>query len=272
MNPGIYTNLSMEDYHASPAISKSQLDLLARSPNHLRCKIDGDMDFDSASMRDGRMVHNAVLEPETFGQAFPVGPEVNRNAIIWKSFAVEHPGKTCLKPSELVDVKRLVDAVRRHPVAPKLLWAGRPVVESSMCWTDEETGLLCRCRPDLTNYHPSHGFYGLDLKKVKCAAAWDFSKACHEYNYDLQAWFYSEGYLQCTGDHLQAFFFLAVELAAPWSVELYEADEEMVENGRKKGRKLLRQYADCLETGVWHGYNIAPVTKISLPAYGLAKE
>ena len=67
MNPGIYENISNEDYHGGEGISKSGLDLIAKSPAHYKAVIDGITVREPTKAQSlGTAFHELLLEPDLF--------------------------------------------------------------------------------------------------------------------------------------------------------------------------------------------------------------
>ncbi len=236
--------MTIDDYHASPGISNSGLGLMNRSPRHYRMR-DGQ---DTKALADGRMIHTAVLEPEKFEGQYVFGPNVSRATKEWKAFQAANFGKICLKPSSTAGLEQVVAAVHEHPLAKVLLREAD--IEQSMAWIDIETGVMCRIRPDII----SNGSMA-DLKKTACASPDRFARSCVDYGYHRQAAMYMQGYEILTGDRPEDFYFLAVEMTAPFCCEAYRVPQDMMESGARQYRKLLRLYADCLLADEWPGYS-----------------
>lgn len=71
MQPGVYDGISNSDYHGGQGISKSGLDLLARSPMHLKWAMDAANDNPpTAAQKIGTAAHALILEPEVFAQEY----------------------------------------------------------------------------------------------------------------------------------------------------------------------------------------------------------
>lgn len=71
MQPGVYPDLSNEEYHGGPGISKSGLDLIHRSPLHYRAAKTAANDNEPTSAQFiGTAFHSLVLEPEKFSQLY----------------------------------------------------------------------------------------------------------------------------------------------------------------------------------------------------------
>lgn len=67
MNPGIYENISNDEYHGCEGISKSGLDLVAKSPAHYKAVIDGiTVREPTKAQALGTAFHELLLEPELF--------------------------------------------------------------------------------------------------------------------------------------------------------------------------------------------------------------
>lgn len=75
MRPGIYPDISNADYHGGPGVSKSLLDLIARSPAHMKVAIDRTPDerTPTAAQAIGTAFHALVLEPGEFAKQYTLG-------------------------------------------------------------------------------------------------------------------------------------------------------------------------------------------------------
>jgi exodeoxyribonuclease VIII len=80
MKPGIYFDISNEDYHAGDGVSKSQLDMVALSPALLQWQKSAPVDTEKLKALDmGTALHCLLLEPEEFDKRFIVAPQFNRH-------------------------------------------------------------------------------------------------------------------------------------------------------------------------------------------------
>ena len=93
-----------------------------------------------------------------------------------------------------------------------------------------------------------------------------FSRAIANWDYHLQAAWYSDGYTLTTGNPVLGFVFGAVESAWPHAAAAYMLDDAGLDKARAENRRLLDLYAECKRTGVWPGYQ-ASIQAISLPAW-----
>lgn len=271
MNPGIYAGIENAAYHGGEGVSKSGLDVLARSPLHYWAKyIDPNREQQepTPAMRLGTAIHTAVLEPGEFGKRYHVAPVVDRRTKDGKAEwqlaldQAETAGAELISNDDAITCMRIAEQVRSHPTARKVFATGQ--AELSCYWTDAETGLLCKCRPDWLSLP-----LVVDLKSTDDASASGFQRSAWNYRYWVQAAWYLDGIEQATGQRPEAFVFGAFEKAAPYASAFYFADESMIDMGRREYRKLLRVLADCKASDRWPGYD-TDVRPLGLPAWALA--
>ena len=269
MQPGVYESLPNADYHASSALSRSGLTLLQkRSPLHYwRAYIDPNRPEpeDTPAFRLGSAVHAYVLEPAAWASDYAVAPDCDRRTKkgkeTWTAFVEEVGDRTILKEAEAAQAVAIGQSVLKHPLAHSLVRSGAS--EVSMFWEDEETGVLCRCRPD---HLPPSGRV-VDLKTTQDASYDSFRRSAFTLGYHHQAAFYLEG-CRAVGVDVNDFAFVVVEKTPPYAVALYRAPEHMIEVGRQACREAIRTYAACLESGEWPGYGQTDsLTDLELPLW-----
>jgi exodeoxyribonuclease VIII len=271
METGIYAGISNDAYHGGPGVSKSGLDLVARSPLHYWSRyLDPNREErePTPAMRLGTAIHTAVLEPGEFAKRHHVAPAVDRRTkdgkATWEAAvdAAAAAGAELISNDDALTCMRIAEQVRQHPTARKVFATGQ--AEMSCYWTDAETGLLCKCRPDWLSMP-----LVVDLKSTDDASAVGFQRSAWTYRYWVQAAWYMDGVEQATGQRPDAFVFAAFEKAAPYACAFYFADDAMIEMGRAEYRKQLRVLADCIQSDTWPGYT-TDVMPLGLPAWALA--
>ncbi|MBO0950870.1 PD-(D/E)XK nuclease-like domain-containing protein [Fibrella forsythiae] len=146
-----------------------------------------------------------------------------------------------LEPHTIQDLPENVDLVLLQKLAsvaradPFLSWALRfSKKETIRLWQDPITGLALKSKLDLIY----KGRLIIDIKSTSCRTYADFLKSCETYEYDRQAAFY----LDSIGG--KKFVFIAIQKSKPfnvWMVE-YHTNGSFIESGRKKYRRLLREW------------------------------
>lgn len=250
MTPGIHS-ISNAAYHAGPGISKSGLwKLWNETPAAFRYAQD--CHTPSTKAQDfGSAAHVAILEPELFEAEFARGPDARGNSNAWKESAAiaSFNGMTLLKPADYDAVLYLRDEARKNPIIRQLTSDAQ--IEQAAYWKDEETGELCRCKPDV--YSRKHGLIG-DIKTTTCAAREQWTRRLMDFGYHVQEPYYSDGWQIAGGGPVNGFVFIVVESTAPHLIAAYELDPDSAEEGRQIYRAALRLYADCKRSGNWPGY------------------
>ena len=263
MTPTIRHDLTNAQYHASPAISKSGLDLIRKAPA-LYAYRRWNPQEQTPAMRLGTLTHTVVLEPEVFARSVIVRPKgidrrTSAGKLAWAEFEVQAEGREIITAEEMSKLCEIQQAVHNHPAAAKAL-AGSPVIEQSIFW--DADGIACRCRPDAVT---ERGVI-VDLKTTSDASPEGFARSIASYRYHVQAAFYSDGYRAAFGEPPRGFVFIAVETEPPYLVAVYVASMTMTSRGRFDYREDLDTFRRCQETGTWPGYSDAPLT-IDLPKW-----
>jgi hypothetical protein len=245
--PAGILDISNEAYHATNAISKSGLwTLHSKTPAHYRHaerKPSAAFDLGTAS-------HTAILEPEKLGSSIVRGP-ADRRGNKWSEAQAmaEMEGRLLLTAGDYDAVLRIRDAAHRNPLVRKLTASAQ--VERSAFWMDEETGQLCRCRPDC--YSPVLKLMA-DVKTTADAGPREFTKSLAKYGYHMQEAMYSEGWEVAGGGEVDGFVFIAVEKDSPHVVSVFELDRNAAAEGYAIYRAALNRYAECAAADNWPGY------------------
>lgn len=268
MEPGVYSGITNDAYHSGEGISKSGLDLIGRSPLHYWAKYldpQREPQEPTPAMLLGTAIHSAVLEPHSFANDYVVFPKIDRRTKEGKAYydelVAQAAGRTIISADDYATCVSIQDNVRRHPAAQVLLNDGEP--ELSVYWRDEQTGVLCKCRPDWMNYKANTI---IDVKSTDDASPAGFQKSIVKWGYHVQAAWYLDGVKAATGHAPKAFIFAAFEKTRPFATAFYYADEDMIELGRQLYRERLDVFAACLKNNSWPGYP-QQLSPISLPGW-----
>lgn len=245
---GIHEGIPNDVYHSLPGISKSGLwTMYQKTPAHFRYAVRKETNaFDV-----GEAIHLAVLQPDVFETRVIRGPK-DRRGNNWKDFQAEatNSGRLLLTEADFDKALEVRDVVHADAWLNAMIVSPHSQVERSGIWTDAETGVTCRLRPDL--YRPDLGII-FDLKSTRCAEAETFARDVANYGYHAQEAWYSDGW-RALGQNVEAFVFIALEKDAPYCRAAYELLPSIVDEGRIAMRKTLRLYAQCAAVDRWPGY------------------
>ena len=250
--------ISNADYHADPAVSASHLHLVARSPQAYWAKyLDPNRPAvePTAAMRFGSLTHCATLEPDELLQRYGVAPDRRTKAGKEQAEVMTASGIEPVSQADLATALAIAAAVRNHPIAAELLAAGQ--AEQSYWWTDPDTGLRCKCRPDWLNAETV-----VDLKTTTDASPTGFARSVASYRYHVQAAHYLSGL-----NGVERFVFIAVEKTYPYAVGVYELDDAALTEGHDLRRRDMRRIQTCHAGNRWPGYTDDGVAVLSLPRW-----
>jgi hypothetical protein len=272
MKPGVYEGISNDDYHEGDGISSSQAKVMAlKTPAHYHYEyVDQEREREVrdkwGALAVGSLFHSLLLEPEKSLDEFLFVDKIERRSKIGKeNFAVALEEATNTKRNiitneEHENVKKMVEAARDQPLFRSLFSGG--VAEVSCYWIDEDTGILCKCRPDYL--HPDNII--VDLKSCQDASTEGAGKSSYNFGYYISAAFYLDGVAAATGRPTESFIFAFMEKAAPYCCAPYVITPEDIALGRMLYKLALAKIKMCTESDRWPGYTTS-VTELEIPAW-----
>lgn len=242
------TWIENDEYHKRTEISKTQLDMINSDPCLLEWSRNCPQDSKKMSTFDfGDAMHAICLEPDRLKSEFVVMPELNLRTNAGKeerdSFIAENAGKKILTADEHKKLNLMFDSVMANPEARKLIESAG-LAESSWFWTDSDTGVDCRCRPDKLVDNLL-----IDVKTTDTIAG--FAKSVDMYRYYVQDPFYCDG-LEANGLDDASMVFLVIQKTVEigrYPVVVRRLPIEAIEYGRMEYKRNLDEYRRFLEHG-----------------------
>jgi hypothetical protein len=269
--PGVY-DISSEEYHASPGISKSGISQFRKAPKKYwdsYLNPNKPPEEDKKCFRIGKGIHTLLLEYQKFN--FIPDPKMKKSKKadkqIWLDFKEANKDKKIISPDEYDLIVSGAEAISNHPEASKLI-IKEAQKEKSFYWIDEESGLLCKCRPDMW-----HKNIVIELKTTDNASQSAFMRSIYKYDYYTQAAMQIDGVEINTGVKIDYFMFLAIETTRPFSIGVWQLDEAAIDHGRKIYKNNLLKMRECFDKNHWPDYTSgSDVKRISLPTYAFMEE
>lgn len=271
---GAWLDVPAEAYHTGPGVSKSQLAAFSRTPAHARHALDhwaAELHQYTPATLLGSLTHMLILEPENVGDRFVVERAFSGKGAVaaraeWRDFT-ETAGLASVPQDTWDRAVACASAVRRE--WGHLLEDGE--VEHSAYWTDANTGMLCRCRPDFVTAHQFEDEFEnahrvvLDVKTAEDAGYSAFGRSIARFGYHTSVAMYRQG-MERVHDEPFHYWFLVVESKPPHLAALYAVDMQAEAIGLELFRRQLGAYVDARRSGRWPGYPRA-VRVVELPKW-----
>ncbi len=234
------------EYSSAQGVRKSQLDKIAISPAVAKAN----KTFDSEALIMGSLVHCLVLEPHRFEHEYFIMPKVDLRTKAGKEAQEEYislaQGKLVIQSSDFEQAVEMRDSVMN--VIGDLVEHPDAIIEHAIFWEDQETGVKCKCKPDI--YIPSMGV-AIDLKTTAgYATADDFGKSVKAFRYHVQQAFYWQG-LRANSLDIDTFLFVPVSKRAGADCRAFTLDQSVVDLGERLTRKDINLWALCEQSDIW---------------------
>lgn len=238
-----------------------------KTPMHYAAHMAGELKREtSKSMTLGIVSHVAVLQPHLLDTAFvekPEGKEGDFRTKEGKEWKAKIGNTPILDADEARAVRGIRDSIAAHDAASELLAGTKS--EVSM-FAQHRTGLTIKGRIDAYR----EGII-CDVKTTSAGAdANTFARQCFSLNYHVSAaWYVALCRLNGLPD--PRFHWIAVEVAAPYAVAVYEIDPRALELGLSVMSDALELIARCEDEGHWPGYG-DEVQTLNLPPWAYKQE
>lgn len=184
----------------------------------------------------------------------------------WADFISKIGDRTIITVDEYEEAVAMRNVVHSTLAAKRLFDITTP--EVPLFWTDDITGVECKCRCDLIG----KGIV-VDYKTCTDASTDAFTREALRYGYDLQAAMYSSGAIANGYGPDVEWYFIAQEKSPPYAVNVIRAGDTFLERGYWRMNDLLARYAECSRDDSWPGYNAtAEPNEIILPEWALIPE
>lgn len=258
MDSQIARGLPFSIYLAHPALNCSLLKEIAISPGRLAWRRENPME-QTPNMLFGSAVDCLLFDGEAaYQERYVQHPGYSLATKAGKAWKAANEGKQIV-PAE---VKGCAQAVREHPIAAGFLDEGES--QLSLFWTDSETGIDLKARPD--TFVPVNFGLLVDLKTTDSADPEDFARIAYRLKYHWQAAMYLDGLTACTGETHEEVVYIVAERDPPHRVEIMRLGAAELELGRDEYRAALWLYAEHERRGEWPSSS-GQIQPLAFPAY-----
>lgn len=288
MKPGIYSDIPIQEYHAGPGWSSSQLRfLLKESPYvfwHKYLNPEREQEDLTVWGNTNRpmCIGGAVAALMEEGQIFkgnyavlsPGLDDISKNSTRFKeafSNLVElYDKKTAILNKEYEQAQAIVEAIYKHPdpwTREQLnsLFNSRDLrAECSHYLEDDETGLLLKTRLDLGIPRTLIG----DVKTTSDCGQYAWSKRLYDGGHHIQAAMALDIQNKVESCAIENVFHIVVEQQPPHDCALYYLGKPTLQLGYRQYRKAVTTLAKCLERDEWPG-KVSGINEINVPSWAL---
>tara|TARA_R110002096_G_scaffold315227_5_gene509465 strand:- start:65 stop:898 length:834 start_codon:yes stop_codon:yes gene_type:complete len=246
----IVVDMPNEEYHATKDMSKTTIDLAHNDPYGPAWSKACPTDKEKLKTFDfGDAMHAICLEPHRLKEEFIVMPAFNLRTNVGKQekseFLADNHNSKILTDLEYKQLNLMFESVMAHGEARALIEA-EGLAEASYFWTDEQTGLGCKCRPDK---HIESANLLVDVKTTPSLAKFNYS--VDDYRYYVQDPWYCDGVSRFTSEPVRMEFLVIQKTieCGRYPVGVVKLPNDVIEYGRQVYRDDLRKHAEYLQMG-----------------------
>jgi hypothetical protein len=275
MNDGLYTDLTIEDYHSNRThLSATQIKLAKHSLKELDWTLRGLIKREGATHFDfGNAFELALLDKNAFAEKVCIKPDQQ-----WVDEAVTQD-ETLTKPraSGYYQKKNrefllgreqkyiindqgdqsweTIQAMLESCFADKVIQGliKNTEYQLSVFWTDENTGLRLKTRPDICKRKKN---VIINVKTTEDGSPKGFAKDLVKYDYPIQACHEITGCMQSgVIESIDNYFWLVVEKKAPFNATVYDFDQEDLKMGMDELHYLYNRIKKANDQNLFPGYS-----------------
>lgn len=258
-------NQSEFDYRREEGVNQSSLKKILESPAHYQAALRNKL-IPTPAMEMGTALHCLTLDGrEAFDRQYVLKPaDIKLTTKEGKEWKAAQGRKKILNTGGKDDAWNSVlgmdESLRRLAYFDPSQKDYIKYNEVSVYW--EWEGVHCKARLDRVDVEAQ---LVLDLKTTDTVEPELFTKKVVGLGYDFQAAYYAKAAEVAFGKKFD-FVFAAVERKAPFTVDLFQVDEEMMAEGMAKCVAALKLYKTCSASGEWP--NREPlVRRLSYPSW-----
>ena len=231
-------------------MNQSSLKKILESPAHYQAALKFRM-IPTPAMEMGTALHCLTLDgEEAFNGSYVKKPDtIKLTTKEGKEWKAEQGRKKILSTGGKDDAWNSIQGMDEN--LKRLAWfdPSQPDYikhnEVSIYW--EQHGVSCKARLDRVLVEEG---IVLDLKTTDTVDPDKFLQKVISLGYDFQAAYYARAAEMAFGKPFR-FIFVAVERKAPYTVEMFEATPDMMEEAQYKVDKALKLCAECAGSGEW---------------------
>lgn len=273
MNNGIYTDISIKDYHENKThISSTGIKLVKKSlalwkwakshPQETKLHFDFGNSFEIALLDKQNFERFvAIMQTEKWvAKALKEKPtlKVPKNSTCYKAegskFLSENKGKYILPDvgeQSFEHIAYMLESCHKDSVIQKLI--SNTEYQVSLFWTDEATGVNLKTRPDICKRKKN---VIVNLKTTNDGSPAEFGRDLANYDYPLQAAIEIRGCIESgLMPQVDNYFWLVVEKVPPFNATLYEFDKGDQDYSFDELDFLLSKIVRASEHNLFPGYS-----------------
>lgn len=274
MKDGVYTDITIDAYHANTThISATQVKYAKKSLRLLDWYRRGLItQEDKPCFGFGNAFELALLDKNEFAQRVAIMPDSEwvagamqvkaysnpRNSTFYQvakeEWSAQNQGKYVIldkgEKESWEAIQHMLDSCYQDAVIQKLI--ENTEYQLSIFWTDPETGLKVKTRPDICKRKKN---VIVNVKTVNDGSPESFARECAKWDYPIQAAIEIQGCLKSwLMERIDNYFWLVVEKEPPYNATIYEFSNKDIEMFTDRISYYFTKIREAQKQNLWPGY------------------
>lgn len=255
--------MNQDEYAKLPGLTASAIKAGTKSMLHMHHAItERGRTEETDSLRWGRLVHAAVLEPDAFAKRSTVWQGGRRSGKEWDAFAADHEPAWIVTASESAKLATMRAALHSNSDAQRVIrWAK---TEQALQWTDTLYGAGKALCDGITEN--ASGVSLVEYKTTSKIAPYGFAAQAYGLGYHLQLAWYAHGIKSALGKYPSNVWLIAQEAKPPFDVVVYNVPTALLFSAYEKCVQIAARYRVHEMAGTFPGVADQVLT-FELPSY-----
>ncbi|MHC4616321.1 MAG: PD-(D/E)XK nuclease-like domain-containing protein [Planctomycetota bacterium] len=263
MTPEI-KDISFSEYQADEGLNASVIKQGRISMKHMHEAIHGSAKRDTPAMKMGRLMHSAILEPDSFFKSVAIW-DGKRSGKEFNDFVLERKTHNIITSQEADKLERCRDSVYANAHAKHLITTTQH--EQSIFW-EGDTVKRCKARLDGVAERPGV----LELKTTGKIGPDEFARTAHNMAYLVQfGWYALAANLIYPNGGWPPVHCICLEQQAPFDCVVYRIPAELVKRGCEEAIEIAKLYRISEELEHFDGV-ASEIVDFALPSWAEPKQ
>ena len=211
--------------------------------------------IDLVLLDEGRLADAVAVRPATYDDDKGKRKPWNNNATVCRDWNAAHCTQVIVTADKMMEATKAANLIRANETCEQILDGAYTQALVTATWVSDGVRVPVKTAIDIVPRHADHTQAILDLKTTANMPMHRWQRQVFDFWYHVQGAMNIDLWNAATGESRNLFRHIVQSSNAPYWIELRQLDDEFVRLGRAVYEHELNNYARCLDSGEWPGYD-----------------